>query len=73
MEGIEAVSAVMVSSTISVRFVYSGSFFAIDVSLSVDDGGESASLESSYDVDTDVAVSEESIAGADQPGIENTR
>jgi hypothetical protein len=47
--------------------------FAIDVSLSVDDGGESASLESSYDVDTDVAVSEESIAGADQPGIENAR
>ena len=47
--------------------------YSIDVGFSVESGGESASLESSYDVDTGVSVSEESTASPGQATIENSR
>ncbi len=46
--------------------------YSIDIMLSVENG-ESASIESSYDVSTDVSVSEEVSASVDQPEIEDTR
>ncbi len=47
--------------------------FSIEVGFSAGNGGESADLSSSYDVDTGVSVSEESTANPDQATIENTR
>ncbi len=47
--------------------------YSIEVGFSAEDGGDSTSLSSSYDVDTDVSVSEESTANFGQPAIENTR
>jgi len=47
--------------------------FSIEIGFSAENGGESTSLSSSYDVDTDVSVKEESTASFGQPAIENTR
>jgi hypothetical protein len=47
--------------------------YSIDVSLSAENGGDSVSIDSSYEVDTGVSVSEESEASFDEVGIENTR
>jgi hypothetical protein len=47
--------------------------YSIDVSLSAENGGDSVSVDSSYEVDTEVSVSEESEASFDEVGIENSR
>jgi len=47
--------------------------YSIEVGFSAENGGESTDLSSSYDVDTEVSVSEESTATFDQPSIQNTR
>jgi hypothetical protein len=47
--------------------------YSIEVGFSVENGGGSTDLSSSYDVDTGVSVSEESTASFGQPAIENTR
>jgi hypothetical protein len=47
--------------------------YSIDVSLSAENGGDSVSIDSSYEVDTGVSVSEESEASFDEVGIENSR
>ena len=47
--------------------------YSIEVSFSAENRDDSVSIESGYDVDTDVSVSEESTASFDQPAIENTR
>ncbi len=47
--------------------------YSIEVGFSAENGGESVSLKTSYAVDTDVSVSEESTASFDQLAIRNTR
>lgn len=47
--------------------------YSIEIGFYAENGGKSAGLSSSYDVDTDFSVNEESTARFDHPTIENTR